>query len=269
MIDKLMAQTAKQYDYFQSTLENLQKPRKYLNYGYATAKKELYEKRQEQLCREVFQLANIQAQDILVDVGFGSGEQDFLLASLYNFNKLYGFNIAEKQVNYANQRAGLENLNERMVFHHAPAEDMAVLGDNSVDKIVAIECAFHFDRPRFYQEAARILRKDGLLILADVSFSDRFRFLTKWGQDLQYVGTISNNRKAWEEYFQTVECININKQTRPGTQQAVYHIGANVFKAQTFGEWRTWIRMAIVSQIVALGLLTHFLSYDFIVLKTK
>ncbi|RKZ93649.1 MAG: hypothetical protein DRR19_00385 [Candidatus Parabeggiatoa sp. nov. 1] len=271
MQDKLMMQVAEQYNYFQSTLEKFQKPQKYLNYGYSFAKKESYEKRQEQLCREVFRLARLQPQDIIVDVGFGSGEQDFLLASLYPFSKLHGFNIAEKQVEYANHRAVLENLNDRMVFHQAPAEDMSMLTDDSVDKIIAIECAFHFDRPLFYQEAARLLRKEGLLVLADVCFIDRLRFLTKRKRDLQYVGTMTTNRMAWEEYFQTVELININKQTWRGAQQAAYYIALNLFKIKThtFGEWRTWASLAITSQMVAIGLLTRLLSYDFIVLKKK
>jgi ubiquinone/menaquinone biosynthesis C-methylase UbiE len=270
MIDNLTASVAKQYNHFQSTLEKLQKPQKYLNFGYALAKNEPYEKKQEQLCKEVFQRANIQPEDTIVDVGFGSGEQDFLLASLYSFGKLYGFNIAEKQVEYANHRAVLNNLNDRMVFHHAPAENMAILTDGSVNKVIAVECAFHFDRPRFYQEAARILQKEGMLVLADICFMDRFWFLTKLGKRYQTAGTVSKNRQNWEKYFQTVECVNINKQTWRGAQQAASHIISNLFKVKTtFGELGTWILMAVTSQIVALGLLTHFLSYDFIVLKKK
>jgi ubiquinone/menaquinone biosynthesis C-methylase UbiE len=269
MQDELTARIAGQYNYYQSTLERLQKQRKYLNYGYSMAKKEPYEQRQEQLCREVFQRANIQPQDILVDVGFGSGEQDFLLASLYPFGKLHGFNIAEKQVEHANHRAALENLNDRMVFHHAPAEEMTVLTDGSVDKIMAIECAFDFDRPRFYREAARVLRKEGRLVVADLSFSDRVRLLTERSGTLRRMGTISKNRRAWEEYFHTVELTDINKQTRPGAQQAVYYIASKLFKLKGFGELRSWISLGIDSQIVVLGLLTHFLHYDFIVLKKK
>ena len=40
---------ARQYDLFQSSLEVLQKDRKFLNYGYTVSGKETYEERQQQL----------------------------------------------------------------------------------------------------------------------------------------------------------------------------------------------------------------------------
>ena len=66
---------------FQASLEFLQKDRKFLNYGYTVSGKETYEERQERLCLEVFQAAEIGQGDVVIDVGFGSGEQDFLLSN--------------------------------------------------------------------------------------------------------------------------------------------------------------------------------------------
>ena len=95
---------ARQYDLFQSSLELLQKDRKFLNYGYTDSGKETYEERQQQLCIEVFQAAEIGKGDVIIDVGFGSGEQDFLLLNAYEFARLIGFNISERQVRYAPRR---------------------------------------------------------------------------------------------------------------------------------------------------------------------
>ena len=50
---------ARQYDLFQASLEFLQKERKFLNYGYTVSGKETYEERQERLCLEVFEAAEI------------------------------------------------------------------------------------------------------------------------------------------------------------------------------------------------------------------
>src|SRR5215831_18470092 len=69
-----------QYDAFQIGLERIEKPQKYLNYGYASEWARTYEERQAELCRQVFALAEIGPGDTVVDVGFGSGEQDLLLA---------------------------------------------------------------------------------------------------------------------------------------------------------------------------------------------
>ena len=64
---------ARQYDLFQTSLEWLQKDRKFLNYGYTVSGTETFEARQQRLCLEVFQAAEIGKDDVLIDVGFGSG----------------------------------------------------------------------------------------------------------------------------------------------------------------------------------------------------
>ncbi len=79
-----------------------------MNYGYTVSETETFEERQQRLCLEVFQAAEIGKGDVLIDVGFGSGEQDFLLSNAYEFRRLIGFNISERQVRCANERALLE-----------------------------------------------------------------------------------------------------------------------------------------------------------------
>ena len=137
---------ARQYDLFQASLEFLQKDRKFLNYGYTVSGKETYEERQQRLCLEVFQAAEIGQGDVVIDVGFGSGEQDFLLSNTCEFSRLVGFNISERQVRYANERAIRENLAHKLSFRLGEAERLPGVADSSVDRILAIECAFYFDR---------------------------------------------------------------------------------------------------------------------------
>jgi len=82
---------ARQYDLLQTSLELLQKDRKFLNYGYTVSGMETYEERQQRLCLEVFQAAEIGKGDVIIDVGFESGEQDFLLSHACEFGNLIGF----------------------------------------------------------------------------------------------------------------------------------------------------------------------------------
>ena len=84
---------ARQYDLFQTSMEVLQKERKFLNYGYTVLGTESYDTRQQRLCLEVFQAAEIGKTDVLIDVGFGSGDQDFLLSTACEFRRLIGFNL--------------------------------------------------------------------------------------------------------------------------------------------------------------------------------
>lgn len=261
---------ARQYDLFQTSLETLQKERQYLNYGFTRSRRESYEARQQQLCLEVFAAADIQPHHVLVDVGFGSGEQDLLLARTHQFASLTGFNIAERQVASASARAAAAGLADRLRFRHGAAEVLPGLDPASVDRIMAIECAFYFDRPRFYARAAEVLRPGGRLVLADIMFADRAAWLTHGRPDLRRVGTLSANRTEWEQHFETRTIRPINRWTRPGAQMTVRKILTTVpFARMSTAERREWLKMAFWSQLVAIGLLTRVLRYDLIVLQRR
>jgi len=92
---------ARQYDLFQTSLERMGKERKFFNYGFTVTGDEPddpIEERQQRLCLEVFKAADIGPDHLVVDVGFGSGEQDFLFARTSEFRQLIGFNISDRQV---------------------------------------------------------------------------------------------------------------------------------------------------------------------------
>ena len=260
--DKLMGF---QYDTCLNSMERADKPQRYLNYGYAEHSGLSLEEKQENLCREVFRLADIQPEDTVADVGFGSGEQDFLLARLHPFRKLYGFNISEKQVAHASERATREGMSERMSFHCSPAEDMNILPDGSVDKIMAIECAFHFQRPLFYREAARVLREGGRLALADICFDERLGFMTNLSPGTRRVGTLTGNQSAWEEHFQTVSITDIRDKVLPGAKESVSHC----FSIKDFGivEMLAWSSLGLSIQFIVAGMASGLIRYDLIVLE--
>lgn len=258
---------ARQYDLFQQSLETIEKERKYLNYGYTVDGDEPIEARQQRLCLEVFRAAGIAANHVVVDVGFGSGEQDFLLARGFEFTRLVGFNISGRQVRYAAERAVREKLDHKLTFCLGEAETLPGLEDASVDRLVAVECAFYFDRPRFYRRAAQVLKPDGLLVLADIQLSDRLAFLTR-REDLRRVGTVSGNRRAWERDFRARSIRNINRHTRPGVQMTVWQILKTApFGRFTIAQRREWLKMACYSQLVALGLWLELLTYDLLVFE--
>jgi ubiquinone/menaquinone biosynthesis C-methylase UbiE len=264
---ELTSDISRQYDRFQTSLESLEKQQKYLNYGYTVTGRESYEERQERLCLEVFRAAELTPDSVVVDVGFGSGEQDFLLARRFPFASVTGFNIAPLQVRYASERAESEGLGHKLQFRLGEAEVLPGLAAGSADRVLAIECAFYFDRPRFYQRAAEVLKPGGLLVLADISFADRARFLAR-REDLRRVGTLSGNQEEWEKHFRTRSLVSISKQTRPGAQMTVSQILGTVPRARMSGGERSeWLKMAWYSQLVALGLATGMLHYDLIVLE--
>lgn len=261
---------AHQYDLFQTSLEKMDKERKYLNYGYTVDRLASYEERQERLCREVFDAADLQMDDTVVDVGFGSGEQDFLLERNYAFHDLHGFNISKAQVDYAQARARAEGLEGKLHFWHGEAEALPGIKANSVDKLLAVECAFYFNRARFYRRAAEVLKPGGRLVAADIMFPDRMVALTRRSEDLARVGTMSGNERLWAPYFATVEIRAIHHFTRPGAQMTVGQILETVSTEGLDGrETRQWLKMAFYTQLVVIGLLTRQLRYDLIVLEAR
>jgi len=258
---------ARQYDLFQVSLEAVRKERPFLNYGFTITGRESYEDRQQQLCLEVFRAADIQPHHVIVDVGFGTGEQDLLLARTCRFRRLIGFNIARRQVAYAAGKVAAEGLDDRISLYLGEGEAMPGVGPATVDRVLAIECAFYFDRPRFYRRAAEVLRPGGLLVLADIALADRLAFLTRRA-DFRRVGMRSANRAAWKPYFHTRSVRPINTHTRPGAQLTVRTILRTLASAPfDASQRREWLKMAASSQVVALGLATSLLHYDLIVLQ--
>lgn len=101
----------------------------------------------------------------VLDVGNGLGAQDVVIAEVVRPKKLIALNLTESQL-----RAGRARLEA--------ADAQAVLGDAvrlpvqgaSVDGVISVEAAFHFpSRARFFSEALRVLRPDGVLAFSDVA----------------------------------------------------------------------------------------------------
>jgi len=58
-------------------------------------------------------------------------------------------NISERQVRNATERAVREHLAHKLSFRLGEAERLPGVEDSSVDRVLAIECAFYFDRRAF------------------------------------------------------------------------------------------------------------------------
>src|SRR3989454_9257845 len=143
---------ARQYDLLQTSLERMGKERKFLNYGFTVTGDEPddpIDERQQRLCLEVFKAADIGPDHLVVDVGFGSGEQDFLFVRTSEFRQLIGFNISDRQVRHAADPRPREKPHRKPTVLPGEAELLPGIADASVDRLLAIECAFYFDRPRF------------------------------------------------------------------------------------------------------------------------
>ena len=139
----------------------------YLNLGYWAEADDL-DDACDALAMLVGETARLGPGETVLDVGFGFGDQDLLWMRRLQPARIIGLNITSSQVAVARGRVAEAGLADRIDLRHGSATEMP-LPDESVDRVVAVECAFHFrTREAFLHEAWRVLRPGGRLVAADI-----------------------------------------------------------------------------------------------------
>lgn len=139
----------------------------YLNLGYWNGARTLDDACQA-LVDLVAEAAGMGPGDQVLDVGFGFGDQDLRWMTHYRPERIVGLNVTASQVAVARERVCSAGLADRIDLRLGSATEIPLPAE-SVDRVVALECAFHFlTREVFFAEARRVLRPGGRLVLADI-----------------------------------------------------------------------------------------------------
>lgn len=122
----------------------------------------------EALARLLADGAQLEPKDIVLDCGFGYGDQDMLWSREYDVKKIIGVNVTKIHLETATKRVSLAGLQDRIEYHLESATQLP-FESNSFTKVLALESAFHFDsREAFFEEAMRVLRPGGCLATIDM-----------------------------------------------------------------------------------------------------
>lgn len=118
------------------------------------------------LTRVIADRADISEGDRVLDAGCGVGGSAVWLARERGA-RVDGVNINEMQVEKARRGAAERGVDDRVAFHVADYTEVP-FDDGSFDVVWAVESVCHTDDERaFLREAKRVLKDDGVLVVAD------------------------------------------------------------------------------------------------------
>lgn len=138
---------------------------------------------QEKLIEKLTELLEITPQSKILDVGCGMGGTCIYLANKYQAI-VTGITLSQKQVDLATQQAHSIKI-QNVEFKIEDALSLASLANNSFDIIWSLEsCEQFYDKHLFIQQAHRVLKPGGKLMLATWC-SDKDEYINEFAKKYQ------------------------------------------------------------------------------------
>lgn len=161
---------------------------------------------QENLLHKLTAKLDIKAHSRILDVGCGMGGSSIYLAKKFEAI-VTGITLSQKQIAIASHEVECEHI-QNVDFKIEDALSLASFADNSFDIVWSLEsCEQFFDKKLFLQQAYRVLKPNGKLMLATwCSGSEEYAGIQAnqykklcSAFDLPYMPTINHYRKLLEE----------------------------------------------------------------------
>ncbi len=152
--------------------------------------------------REVAELSNLKASDLILDVGCGLGGTARYLAEQYRC-KVMGLDLTQEYISVGTKLTELVNLGDRVELRQGCALDLPY-EDASFDIVWTQHVQMNIaDKNRFYSEIVRVLKPGGRFLFHDVfrSSAESPFYPTPWAEDesMSALATETEARATIEE----------------------------------------------------------------------
>lgn len=145
----------------------------YLNLGYWTQSTSNIEEAQKKLVEIFASFSDLKSGLEVLDLGCGTGAQNFYFMELFNCKSILGVNASKVQVEMALKKINSHpSLYSKINFETRDANNFNVYSDCSFDRVLALESSQYFAKNNFVKEVARVLRKGGVLSMAEPICND-------------------------------------------------------------------------------------------------
>ncbi|MDY6903318.1 MAG: methyltransferase domain-containing protein [Thermodesulfobacteriota bacterium] len=138
-----------------------------MHYGLADDRHQKHVDKVLNLIRHLALAVNINENDEVLDVGCGFGGSTIWLAENIGC-RVTGIDINPKEINFARKQAHKRGIEDRVRFIEMDYREMDKrLGMESYSVVWQIETLIYTDRRKFAINAARLLRENGRIVIAD------------------------------------------------------------------------------------------------------
>jgi len=192
----------------------------------------------------LYDKAAIKPDDAVLDAGCGIGGSSIWMGRQHG-NWVTGITISAKQAHYAQQHAKRHGVSDRVNFEVADF-CQTPFDDETFDVVWALESSCHaLNKSEFLQEAFRILRKGGRLVVCDGFLLQREFTENQW----QAIVTCLNgwavpNLCSRDEFlellqktgFHDSQVYDITQQTLPSAEH-MFKVAKRLYPVQKISQW--------------------------------